>query len=138
MQSAIQSVSISRERSKGTQWTAYTLGGLAVLFILLDGGMKLFAPQPVVESMTALGYAAELSLTVGIIELLCLALYLIPQTSVLGAILMTGYLGGAVATHLRVGSPFFSLIFPVLLGLMLWAALYLLDSRVRTIIPLQK
>ena len=123
--------------SKSALWAARIIGALAVLFILMDGVMKLFAPPPVVEATTALGWPEHLILTLGILELVCLALYLFPATSVLGAIVMTGYLSGAVATHLRISSPLFSVVFPVLLALMLWGALYLSDARVRALIPLR-
>ena len=113
------------------------MSALAVLFMLLDGVVKLFNPPPVVESMTQLGYAENLALAIGIIEIICVAVYVIPRTSVLGAILLTGYLGGAIASHVRVGSDLFSLVFPVILGLLLWGGLYLRDEQLRKLIPLR-
>jgi DoxX-like protein len=118
-------------------WTGRILCTLAILFLLMDGVMKLFNPRPVVEGMTRLGYPLNLAATIGIILLICVLLYAIPQTSILGAILLTGYLGGAVASQLRVGGPLFSyVLFPVYLGVLIWAGLCLRDSRLRALIPL--
>jgi hypothetical protein len=128
---------VSSNPTKRALWLARIVGGLAALFILMDGVMKVFSPPPVVEATVALGWPEQMILMLGIVELFCLALYLIPATSVLGALLMTGYLSGAVATHVRIGSPLFSVVFPILLALMLWAALYLTDARVRALIPLR-
>ena len=133
MQSATQTVSISNN----TLWIGRFMSALAVLFMLLDGVVKLFNPPPVVESMTQLGYAENLALAIGIIEIVCVAVYVIPRTSVLGAILLTGYLGGAIASHVRIGSDLFSLVFPVILGLLLWGGLYLRDEQLRKLIPLR-
>ena len=91
--------------SKAAVWTGRTLSGLAIAFLLLDGVMKLFTPAPVVEGMTRLGYPVSESVGIGIVLLACVALYAIPRTSFLGAVLLTGYLGGAVATHVRVSDP---------------------------------
>jgi hypothetical protein len=87
-----------------------------------------------VDGSVQLGYPAHLVLGLGILELACLAIYLLPRTSFLGAVLLTGYLGGAVATHVRLGSPAFSVIFPILLGALLWGGLILRDSRLRTLL----
>jgi DoxX-like protein len=92
-----------------------------------------------VQGTTQLGYPGHLIRGIGIIELVCLALYVIPQTAVLGAILLTGYLGGAVATHVRVESPLFShILFPVYVALLIWGGLYLRDDRLRALIPLRR
>jgi hypothetical protein len=95
-------------------------------------------PAPVVEAFAQLGYPLSVSIGLGVLELICLALYLIPRTSVLGAILLTGYLGGAVATQLRVGAGLFPLLFPAILGVLLWGALLLRDDRLRSFIPLRQ
>lgn len=124
--------------NKGAIWGARIIGGLAVLFLIMDGVMKLFNPPPVTEATVVLGWAENFILYLGIIELVCILLYLIPNTSVLGAVLTTGYLGGAVATHMRISSPLFSLIFPIILGAMLWVALYLADERLRALFPLRR
>jgi hypothetical protein len=121
-------------------WTGRILSGLVVLFLLVDAGFKLIKPlpAPAVEAFGKLGYPIGLAGGIGILLLSCVALYLIPRTSVLGAILLTGYLGGAVASHVRVGDPWFShALFPVYIGLLVWSGLYLRDQRLRALIPLR-
>jgi hypothetical protein len=97
--------------------------------------MKLVKPAPVVEATVRLGYPESVILGLGVVLLLCTALYLIPRTSFLGAILLTGYLGGAVATQVRVGDGLFPIFFPVILGALLWAGLFLRDDRLRVLLP---
>lgn len=121
--------------SRASLWTGYTLSVLAILFLLFDGTIKVLQLPVAVESTTQLGYAANLLLGIGLVELVCLLLYAIPQTAILGAILMTGYLGGAVATHVRAGSDWFSVIFPFMIGALLWGGLYLRNETVRRMIP---
>jgi hypothetical protein len=104
-----------------------------VLFLLIDGAMKLVKPAPVVEATVGLGYPESVIVPIGVVLIVCTILYLIPRTSVLGAILLTGYLGGAVATHVRTGESLFSIIFPVIFGVLLWLGLYLRDSRLRAL-----
>src|SRR5258705_12246933 len=111
---------------------------LPALFLLVDGIMKLFKPAPVVEATVKLGYPESTIIGMGIVLLLCTVLYLIPRTAILGAILLTGYLGGAVATHVRVGEGLFSILFPVIFGVLLWGGLYLRDNRLRMLIPLHQ
>jgi len=107
-----------------------------MLFLLFDASMKLIKAAPVLDAMPKLGWPASLAVPLGAILLCCTLLYVIPQTSVLGAILMTGYLGGAVATHTRVGDPLFShILFPTYLGILAWGGLYTRDARVRALIP---
>jgi DoxX-like protein len=116
----------------------YGLSGLVILFMLFDGIIKLVPLDIVIETTAQLGYprSAGLARGLGILGLICTALYAAPRTSLLGAILLTGYLGGTVAIHLRAGSPVFShLLFGVYLGLLLWAGLYLRDARLRAIFP---
>jgi hypothetical protein len=123
--------------SRKAIWTSRILGGLAVLFLLFDAIGKVMRPVQVVEGTTQLGWPVGVILPLGIIQLVCLALYLIPRTSVLGAILWTGYLGGAVATHVRIGNPLFShILFPTYIALLLWGALWLRDRRVRALLPI--
>jgi hypothetical protein len=117
-----------------SRWSSYIIGGLMVLFLIFDGVIKVLQLAPAIEATVALGYPATVVLPLGIVELLCLAVYLFPRTAPLGAVLLTGYLGGAVATHLRNGSPVFSLIFPVILGALLWLSLWLRDGRTRTLL----
>jgi hypothetical protein len=135
MQSSVQTVPVSRNTP--TPWAGYVLSALAVLFLLVDGVIKVMNIAPVVEAQTLLGYPASLSPAIGILLLICLAVYLIPRTSVLGAILLTGYLGGAIASQVRIGAPLFNIVFPVIFGLLLWGGLYLRDDRLRTLIPLR-
>ena len=118
----------------GTLWVSRILSGLPALFLLVDGIMKLVKPAVVVEATVQLGYPESVMAGIGIVLLACTIIYLIPRAAVLGAILLTGYLGGAVATHVRVGAPLFPVIFPVILGAMLWAGLYLRDRRVRSLL----
>jgi DoxX-like family len=116
-------------------WISYVLSALPALLLLFSGAMKLIGPPSVVEGFAHLGYDQGVALGIGIVELLCTVLYLIPRTSVLGAILLTGYLGGATATHLRIGEPFYA---AVLLGVLVWGGLFLRDERLRVLIPLRK
>jgi hypothetical protein len=121
-------------------WTGRILSGLVVLFLLVDAGFKLIRPlpAPAVEAFGKLGYPVEFAAGIGVLLLSCVALYLIPRTSVLGTILLTGYLGGAVASHVRVGDPWFShALFPVYVGLLIWGGLYLRDDRLRALIPVR-
>ncbi|MCE4224883.1 DoxX family protein [Methylobacterium sp. C25] len=116
------------------------MSGLVIVFLVFDGGIKLIPIAPVTETMQALGWPAsvEMARGLGVVTLICTLLYATPRTSVLGAILLTGYLGGAMATHLRVGSPIFShLLFGLYLGLLAWGGLYLRDARLRTLIPIR-
>jgi len=120
-------------------WTGRLMSGLVVLFLLLDGAMKLVPLDIVIETSAQLGLPASLARTLGILTILCTVLYAIPKTSVLGAILLTAYLGGAIATHARVGSPLFThVLFGVYLGFLVWGGLYLSDPRLRALIPFAK
>ena len=114
------------------------LSGVLVAFLVFDAAIKLVPLQVVTETMVALGYPADpgLARLLGVLTLLCTLLYVIPRTSVLGAILLTGYLGGAMATHLRAGSPLFThLLFGFYLGVVAWGGLWLRDTRLRNLIP---
>jgi len=120
------------------RWIGWILSGLAVLFLLFDSVIKLIGHPAVAQSFGELGFPVTLALAIGILELVCLAIYLIPQTSVLGAILLTGYLGGAVASQLRIEAPLFSnVLFPVYVGLLIWGGLYLREDRLHALIPLR-
>jgi hypothetical protein len=119
-------------------WVGRVMSGLVILFLLLDGVMKLIPLNVVIEASAQLGIPASLARTLGVLTLVCTLLYAIPRTAVLGAILLTGYLGGAVASHLRVGDPLFThVLFGVYLGLLVWGGLFLRDGRLRAPIPLQ-
>jgi hypothetical protein len=124
--------------SKPARWTSRILSGLVIVFLLFDGAIKL-VPWPVVtETLDRMGYGSSetLARSLGIITLACTILYAIPPTSILGAILLTGYLGGAMASHLRIGSPLFThTLFGLYLGLMVWGGLWLRDRNLLTLIP---
>jgi hypothetical protein len=125
--------------SKGKLWTGRVMSTLATLFLLMDGIMKLIKPAPVVEATVRLGYPESVILGLRIVLLICVILCVIPGTSILGAILLTGYLGGAVATHVRVGNPLFShTLFPVYLAFLIWGGLFLREERLRALIPWQR
>ena len=117
----------------------WVLSGLVIAFLLMDATMKLLALSVVLETSGPLGFpGAAMSRGLGVLLLACTLLYAAPQTAVLGAILLTGYLGGAVATHVRVGDPLFShILFGVYLGVFLWLGLYLRDARLRALVPLR-
>ena len=124
--------------SKKRLWAGRIMSALPALFLLVDGIAKLAKPAPVVEGTVKLGYPETVIVPLGIILLTCTIIYVIPRTSVLGAILLTGYLGGAVATHVRVGDPLFThVLFPVYLGVLIWGGLYLRDDRLPALIPLR-
>jgi DoxX-like family len=124
--------------SKGLFWTGWVMSALPALFLLVDGAMKLVQPEVVVKTTVELGYAEAVILPLGIVLLVCTILYLVPQTAVLGAILLTGYLGGAVATHVRAGQGPFEILFPVLFGALLWGGLVLRDNRLRALVPVRQ
>jgi hypothetical protein len=120
--------------SKGMLWGGRVLSALPSLALIMSGGMKLSHAPPVVEGFTKFGFSLGALTPIGILELACVVLYLVPRTSVLGAILVTAYLGGATVTHVRVGEPF---IAPVVLGIFVWLGLYLRDERLRALVPLR-
>ena len=127
--------------SRGALWTGRIMSGLVILFLLVDGAIKLVPLDIVTETSAQLGLPATAAMarTLGILTIVSTLLYAIPRTSVLGAILLTGYLGGAIATHLRVDSPLFShTLFGFYLGLLVWGGLFLRDVRLRALIPLRR
>ena len=121
--------------SKGMLWSGGVMSAVAVLFLLMDAVLKLVKPDIVVRTTVQLGYPESVILGLGLVLLTCTVLYLIPRTSVLGAILLTGYLGGAVATHVRVEDGVFPVLFPVILGALLWGGLVLRDGQLRAFLP---
>jgi hypothetical protein len=127
--------------SKTALLTGRVLSGLVIVFLLFDGAIKL-VPWPIVtETMDRIGYGSSetLARSLGVITVACTVLYAIPPTSIVGAILLTGYLGGAMASHLRIGSPLFShTLFGFYLGLMVWGGLWLRDRRLRALLPFQR
>jgi TRAP-type C4-dicarboxylate transport system permease small subunit len=127
--------------SKSARWTGLVMSGLVILFLLFDGGIKLAPLEIVTQTSGEIGLPTDASFArlLGILTLIGVVLYAIPRTSVLGAILLTGYMGGAIATHLRIGSPLFShTLFGVYLGLLIWGGLYLRDPRLRALIPFRR
>jgi hypothetical protein len=125
--------------SKGQLWAGRILSGLAVLFLLFDVTLKFIKPEAVIKGTTDLGYSVTQITPLAIVLLICTLLYVLPMTQVLGAILLTGYLGGAVATHVRHGDPLFShILFPTYLGAFLWLGLYLRDPALRNFVPFRK
>jgi hypothetical protein len=122
--------------SKGQLWTGRILSALIVLFLAADGIAKLFMPKPVVDASIHLGLPLPLTHNLGFLLLFCVLMYYIPRTSILGAILLTGYFGGAVCTHLRAGDPLATVaFFPIYFGILTWLALYLCDTRLRALLP---
>jgi hypothetical protein len=127
------------QTSKTMWWTGWVMSGLVIAFLLMDSVMKLIPLDIAVQTTGELGYPASVALVrgLGIVTLACTILYAIPRTSVLGAILLTGYMGGAMATHLRVGNPLFThLLFGFYLGVLAWGGLWFRDARLRALIPL--
>jgi len=132
MQSAIQPEPLSKK----SLWVGRILSGLVTAFLLFDAMIHLLRPAPVVEAFAKLHLPLSLAVELGIVELVCLALYVIPQMSILGAILLTGYLGGAVAIQMTTSNSLFGeVLFPVYVGVLVWGGLYLRDERLRTVIP---
>jgi len=133
MASATQSPPVSKK----ALWTGRVLSGLPALFLLVDGVMKLVKPDFVVKATAELGYQESVILGLGIVLIACTVVYLIPRTSVLGAILLTGYLGGATASHVRHGDSLFTIVFPIVFGVLIWGGLFLREDRLRALIPLR-
>jgi len=123
--------------SKKGLWAGRVISALAVLFLLFDAVIKLMKAPPVLEAFRRLGYPENVAPGIGILLLACIVVYVIPRTSVLGAILLTGYLGGATATHVRVGDLLFTILFPGMVGVLIWGGLFLRDHRLRAHIPLR-
>ena len=132
---ALSAANVPVSNSVSHRWIGRTLTALPVLFLLFDSALKLANAAPVLETMPQLGYAPEIARSIGLLELFCVLLYLTPRVQVLGAVVLTGYLGGAVATHVCVGNPLFShVLFPVYIAALFWAGLYLRDARVRALV----
>jgi hypothetical protein len=128
MQSDTQTAAVSRS----SLWAGRVISALVVLFLLFDAIIKLMRVPAALEGTARLGFSESVVLPLGMVLLACVALYAIPRTSILGAILLTGYLGGAVASNVRVGNPLFGyILFPVYVGVLLWLGLYLRDGRLR-------
>ena len=124
--------------SKKMLWAGRIVSGLPALLLLFSGAMKLAGPPEVAQEFARLGYPEGIGFGIGMLEILCTVIYLVPRTSVLGAILLTGYLGGATATHVRIGDPLNTSIMPAVVGSVLWAGVYLRDARLRALLPLRR
>ena len=124
--------------AKARLWTGYGLSALAGLFLLFDAAGKFVMPEPVVDAFARLGLPVALGSSVGTLLLVSTVLYAISRTAVLGAVLLTGYLGGAVAIQMRAGSPTFETVFPVLFGILAWAGVYLRECGLRKIFPVRR
>ncbi len=138
---AMNPIARPSSNSKAARWTGHVMSGLVILFLLFDGGIKLVPLEIVTQTSGEIGLPTDPSFArlLGILTLIGVVLYAIPQTAMLGAILLTGYMGGAIATHLRIDSPLFShTLFGVYLGLLIWGGLYLRDERVRKLIPFRR
>jgi len=135
MQTSVQVPTVSNK----ALWTGRVISGLVILFLIFDGAIKLIPLDVVIETSRELAIPEHLARTLGVLTLIGVALYAWPRTSVLGAIILTGYLGGAIYVHVRAGSPLFShTLFGVYLGLLIWGGLYLRDGMVRALIPLRQ
>jgi hypothetical protein len=131
------SPSTSEDIRPAARWGGRLLSGFATLFLVMDAVMKVLLTAPAVKGTVELGYQVSGIRNLGILQLVLVALYVHPRSAILGAILWTGYLGGAVATHVRVGNPLFShVLFPTYVAAMLWVGLWLRDLRLRALVPL--
>jgi hypothetical protein len=125
--------------SKTQLWISYVMSGLVILFMLMDSIMKFVKPQAVIEGTLALGYAEQHLVVIGTLGLISTLLYAFPRTSILGAILLTAYFGGAVATHLRLNNPLFThTLFTVYFGIFIWGGLWLRNIKLRELLPLRQ
>ena len=130
---------IGRTGSRRLIWSGRVMSGIAVLFLLFDSVGKLLQVQPVVDGTLQLGYPRDIVFTLGVILLTCLVAYVVPRTSVVGAVLLTGYLGGAIATHVRVANPLFThVLFPTYVAALLWGGLILRDARLLAFLPIRR
>lgn len=120
--------------SKAALWSGRIVSGFVALFLLVDGGLRVAHLAPYIEGLTKFGYSASLATPIGLTLIVCTALYLVPRTAVLGAILVTGYLGGATSTQVRAGDPWF--LFPVAFGVLAWLGIWLRDRRLQGLLPL--
>jgi len=144
MNSATQSTTLTHAANQPVPvstkilWTGRILSTLGVLSMLLDSFSHLAKPAPVAEAFVRLGYPLSLSFGIGILGLVCAAIYALPRTSILGAILLTGYLGGATAANLRVNDPLFETLFPIIFGVVVWSGIFLRNNLLRRLIPMQR
>jgi hypothetical protein len=139
MQSAAQTSSVTpAPKSNAALWTGRVISAIAVLFLVFDGAMKVIKERHVIAASADLGFSISSIAWIGALLLACTLIYVIPRTAILGAVLLTGYLGGAVAVQVRVGHPVFQCLFPVIFGALVWAGIFLRDSRLSEILPFRK
>ena len=138
--SATQTIGVpaSLSESKARLWTGRIISSLVVLFLLFDGITKVVKERHVLEAAAELGYSADAMVAIGTLLLACTLVYVIPRTAILGAVLLTGYLGGAVETNVHAGHPLFECIFPVIFGILVWAGLFLREPRLGVLMPVRK
>ena len=123
---------------KKALWTGRALSGFITAFLIFDAVIHILKPAPVVEAFAKLHYPLSLAIPLGVIELICILLYVLPRTSILGATLLTGYLGGAIAIQLTTSNSLFGeILFPVYVALLLWGGIYLRDERLRSLVPVR-
>jgi DoxX-like family len=127
-----------RQVSKGALWTSYILEALILLLLTFDWGTKILKVKAVIEQAAKSGYSADTIFKVGVILLICTIFYVIPRTAVLGAILLTGYLGGAVEANWQGGQPLPLILMPAIFGVLIWLTIFLRDTRIRDLIPMRK
>ena len=128
----------AKSASMASVWVGRILSALTVLFMLFDAIMKLAKPAPVLEASAHIGIPASQIVSIGVLLLISTIIYAIPRSAVLGAVLLTGYLGGAVAIQMRAGSPPFETVFPVLFGIVMWAGVYLRECGLRRVFPVKR
>lgn len=122
--------------SKPILWISYTMSGLVILFMLMDSIMKFIKPQEVIDGTLALGFTQDHLITLGSLGLISTLLYIFPRTSILGAVLLTGYFGGAIATHVRLNNPLFThILFTAYLGILMWGGLWLRNAKLKALFP---
>ena len=124
--------------SKGSLWTGRIISGIVALFLIFDGVTKLIKAPQVIKATVQIGFSESTIVGIGITVLVCTALYLIPRTSILGAIFLTAHLGGATAANIRAGSPVFNTTFPIIFGVLVWLGLFLREYRLHALIPLRR
>lgn len=124
--------------SQGSLWTGRVLSGVVVLFMLFDSVTKILKAQQVIDATIRIGFPLSTIVPIGIVLLVCTILYALPQTSVLGAILLTSHLGGAVSANVRAGSPVFNSAFAIVFGVLVWLGLYLREPRLRALLPVRE
>ena len=125
---------INLTQSRKGLWAGRALSGFAALFLLMDGTMKLFKPSFVLEANEQLGFPESALVGIGMLLIACTIVYLVPRTAIVGAVLLTGYLGGAVATQVRAGSSLFETMFPVMIGALVWGGLWPRDNRLKELL----